>query len=291
MLVTILFCSCSDSEDRRAMSDLQGDYLQSLVQTFEVQTGNGSVELETRAGCTLKINTDQFILNDAEVEGVVAIDLIEIFDRGTMAISGKHTESDSGLLVSGGQFYVSATSKGENLEMRYGYRMTVPVGLAGVDPTGMELFYGERVQNSDQNWSLANGTSDWEGLWLLDDENYGIGVRPFGWFNCDRFANFPGPQKPMEVQVPTGLQASEYNVYLAIKGEPSALGTIRENSTYPLGLDVHLIFLTPDYSTETGLLYATRSIQLADDTIVTFDKEELKSATVDELAIIINALP
>jgi len=292
-ILAFVLIGCLKKEDSKDISQIQQEYLQSLVQEFEVDAADGEVSLESN-GCTILLNTEHFLLEGEKVEGVIDIEFIEIFDRGTMAMTGKHTMSEDGLLSSGGEFFIKAYSGGQELNMSGRGRIEAPISLTGERQDGMMLFYGGDTRMSDEEWSLVEESTFTSWISTLIDVEvpfYNIYFDQLSWFNCDRFTNYPEQNQPFDLVTPQDIREGEYFVYLTIKGEGAALGSVFQDSTYPLGIEVNLIYITSDPDTKGGLLHHIISTEHLEDNQVVFKKEDLQPIDMQQLVTKINSLP
>jgi len=289
LFLIIIVCLLSCKADEDFTSGLKESNLNALVQKYSVDldaVGN-NVIIETDAGCTLRFSSTRFTHEGNPVTGNVDIEVIEIFDKGTMAITGKHTMTDESILISGGEFFVKAYQGDNNLEYDFIYRIVVPTELTGGFTNGMDLFTGGDEQNSSQNWVALPDSTGELGVFSQDgsSETYLLFVTEFQWFNCDKFLDDPRPLIDLDVKVPSPFNQDNSIVYLAIKGEPSSLG-IATQGKYPLGMEAHLIFAS---EVDDALLYQIISGALSEDEYK-FERDKMQSATPAELKEVINNL-
>lgn len=279
------FTSCQDEEP--SSTNLFSKNLQDITQTFTIDLDDqeNSFKFYSDAGCEFRFSKKGFTKNGEVVDGTIKIEIIEIFDKGTMAITGKHTMSGNQILISGGEFLIEATQEEEDLDYQYSYNIRVPTELTGSFNPDMQLFRGVGGQNSQPGWELAPNMSDTFGVFNIDSSAYLLALDDFMWFNCDRFLNDPRELIDLNTTVPGEYEKSNHTVYLSIKNEPSSLG-VATYGTFPLGLDAHLIFIAQE---EDKFVYQILSDKLSEKEYK-FESDKLQTASPKELKDIINNL-
>ena len=284
------FCvlSCSKTEKIEFTLGLQSESLTNLTQSFDINLDNqdNKFTIITEAGCTFQFRKNRFLLDGNQVSGDIQINIVEIFDKGTMCITGKHTMAEESILISGGEFYVNATQDDNDLEYSFIYDVNIPSSLSGPYSTDMELFSGGGDFITSQDWVPLGQVSDERGIFFWDSTNYSVLYNELEWFNCDRYFNDPRPKTALNILVPPQFDATNSTVYLAIKGEPNSLG-IANQGEYPIGLEVQLILLS---EVDNKYFYQILSTTVAEDEEYKFELDLMKSATPDELKQIINDL-
>jgi hypothetical protein len=274
--------------------------------TLDATTGG---LLYGKKGTVLQFINDSFV--DAEgnpVTGEVDIKLIEIFDRSTMVLMRKPTmgrdENDAlSALKSGGQFYIDATQGTKKLTPVKGFTIIAPVDNTGGADDNMRLFTG--IEECDA--VLCNV------VWEEDAADRNVGIdgmqttggsydayyafrNKFGWTNIDRWYNDPRPKTTIFVDVPAGFDNTNCAVFMAYKGQPSALAmfdTFDKNTglfsehygLIPVGLEVHFILVS---IIEDEIHYAVKSATIEEN-----HKEvisEVKMISKDGLIELIDSL-
>jgi len=286
MLMAIGLFSCS--EDEKLTEGLKKQNLESLIQTFtfDLNSSNNDLSVETDAGCRFTFYPSGFECDGMPVTGSVNIDIIEIFDKGTMAITGKHTMTEDAILISGGEFHIRAYQDNKNIDYNRSYIATIPSNLASPFSNEMQLFKGGGDIDTAQDWVLAPNATEQLGLFPQDDSTYFLILDGFEWFNCDRFMNDPRPTTELTIRVPTEFNSQNLTVYLAIQNEESSLG-IANQGVFPIGLDVHLIFIAEQ---DDQFLYQIISTTVSDVDEYTFERKKMQTATPEELKKIVNGL-
>ncbi|MEM9544938.1 MAG: hypothetical protein AAGA77_03150 [Bacteroidota bacterium] len=291
MTISVLFIiSCSDPEIYNSIDDLDSKTQKSLTQTFELDLNdsNTSYVFVTEAGCTVRFPSGKFSQNGNEVVGKINIDVIEIFDKGNMALTGMTTTSYFETLISGGEFFIRAYQDDNELDYDDFYAIKVPTSLTG-GPSNEMMLFSRTFTDLDlgQTWSIAQDIPESMAITLSENqENYSITLRGFGWFNCDRFRNDPGKRITLDILTPAEFNEKNSVVYFAIKNETSSLSNAF-NFPMPKGLEIHLIFIA---SSNEELLYEIISTTASDDLVYVFRQSKMQKASADELRDIINGL-
>jgi hypothetical protein len=295
------------------------------TQVFSVLASDWT-SLEGEQGSTLFFEANSFSTADGtEVTGEVQIQFIEIFDKGSMLVTdmpsiGQRPSGEVAQLISGGEHYVGATQDGEALTMNSSFQLTAPADNTGGADWGMGLFRAEVSggvpaglddqavwveQNTGEADADVADEGDQFGINRGDggdgaETNYWMLSGEFGWTNIDRWYSDPRPKTTINVTVPDGWDDTNSAVYLSYDGEPTALarmdtydgatGYFSEHyGLIPIGLDVHLIFVT---EAEGDWSYAIQAATIVDGHLSSFDSaEDLIETDTDELVNAINALP
>ncbi|RYD93433.1 MAG: hypothetical protein EOP54_19185 [Sphingobacteriales bacterium] len=298
----ILFTSCEDDEagvrgpifdvpTNQEFADLRTTAYNNIKQEFTIDVSQPYTSFTSQKGVLVTLYTGCITKNGAAVTGDIDIEFVEIFDRGTMLATNKTTMglTDTGaqrLLISGGEFYINATQGGVQLQTNCGIQLTVPCALTGGLDEDMLPWEGVVDAAGNVTWEqLFNDF--WGGEGQDGVPFYYAYLDDFGWFNCDKFANFTGPMTDVEIQIPAGYTSLNSTIFIAIEGEPNTLGNL--SGEYPVGLECYLIFVSSDGN--GGWVYAIKSVTLTQDASYTFTAEELDTATYEEVVAFINALP
>ena len=127
--------------------------------------------------------------------------------------------------------------------------------------------------------------------WAISDQ--------FGWSNIDRWYSDPRPKTTIHVDVPDGWDDENSGVFLSYDGE----NTLARFDTYdestelfsehygliPIGLEVHVIFMTESEGTWS---YAIQQTTIVDNHVSVFDDPNaFIEADTDGLIAAIDALP
>lgn len=320
LLVAILAflanCSSEDSEQiRRATSEsftsLRTTSLESKMQNFQFNASEYGV-FTTEKGAQIVIDGNCLMKNGNSISGVVNVEILELYERGSMLIThkptiGKMPNEDMALLLSGGEFYINATHEGDQLEMNCAIQLVVPVSLTNGADNNMTLFCGngwdndcdgvcessiiwEEVQNGNDGVTVTNAD-----LGLV----YMASFSSFGWTNVDKFYTDSRPKTTLQVAVPTGFNNTNSAVYLSYNGEPNALAyldTFNESTglfsehygQIPIGLECHVIFVSEDNG---EWLYAIKNVTISDGDIISILESDLNTTNASEIETLINNLP
>ena len=289
MISIFTIYSCCDSDTTDSIVGLHENMLKSLTQTFEIDIDENSTShsLETDAGCRIWFPSSSFTYQGNEVVGKINIDVIEIFDKGTMALTGMTTTAGNEILISGGEFFIRAYQEENELDFEGTYSIRAPIYLTGNYSDEMTLF--DRVNDPElgETWSLVGDSTNSLRVRLAEgSEDYAISLEGFGWFNCDRFMNDPRFRLPLNIKVPAAYDNENSVVFFAIKTESSSLGDAI-GFPIPRGLGIHLIFIA---DSDDDFLYQIISTTASHDEEYVFERIKMNEASEKELIDIINDL-
>jgi hypothetical protein len=298
-LDSILFPSASD------FMIIKENGLENSTQNFTETAGNGSITLTSAKGVTISINGNCLTKNGNLVTGVIDIEFIELFDKGSMLVTNKPTmgimpSGDHSLLISGGEFFIKATQGGVELATTCNINLVVPASLTnGIDPE-MVLWNGLINQEGELAWEQERdpaGENGKDGI-FAEGNNYYVSFGNFGWTNVDKFYSDPRPKTTILVAVPNGYDNTNSAIYLSYDGEGqnalakldtyTATGLFSEHyGQIPIGLKCHVIFATEDNG---QWRYAIKAVTVAANDIYTFTLAETKIGTEAQLIDEINAI-
>ncbi len=296
----LLLVSCSESEDKTVVSgttisaplkNLFSQNTANLIHTFQLSASDNAVAFTSPNGVSLAIDRACLRKNGASVIGAVDFEYIEIFDKGTMLVTNKTTlglvGTEKHLLTSGGEFYINATQGGVELTLDCSMHLNVPTSLTGGTDFDMGPFSAEVDAEGNIVWNTATSMEMWAGsLAQGGPPMYNAFVGKFGWFNCDKFINFPAGETTITAYVPQEYGNGKSLVFLAVKNFPNALG--QTSGIYPIGLECSLIFVAEENG---NFKYAVKqNIMLTANHQVTFAPSEMATATATEMVTIINAI-
>lgn len=298
----------------QGFTDLKATALENLKQNFHVDV-DGSGTFTTQKGVEITINGSCLANNGNAVTGMVDVEVIELFERGTMLVTNKTTMglSPTGgkeLLVTGGEFFIEATQNGQVLQLICPMQVLVPTALTGGDDNGMTLWDGIIGMDCD----LETGCDDV--TWVeqkRDGQGAGIDIGQgaagqslyaaffsnFGWTNVDRFWSDPRPKTKLWAAVPEGFDNGNCALYLSYNGEAGSLANLdaydsetglfsEHTGIIPIGLECHVIFI----SEENGnWVYAINPVTIIADGTIVIEESDLSTTTESQLITMINALP
>jgi|TARA_R110000744_G_scaffold156572_8_gene272223 hypothetical protein len=295
-------------------TDLKASALENLKQNFQVDV-DGSGTFTTQKGVEITINGSCLANNGNAVTGMVDVEVIELFDRGTMLVTNKTTMglSPTGgkeLLVTGGEFFIEATQNGQVLQLICPMQVLVPTALTGGDDNGMTLWDGIIGMDCD----LETGCDDV--TWVeqkRDGQGAGIDIGQgaagqslyaaffsnFGWTNVDRFWSDPRPKTKLWAAVPEGFDNGNCALYLSYNGEAGSLANLdaydsetglfsEHTGIIPIGLECHVIFISEDNG---NWVYAINPVTIIADGTIVIEESDLSTTTESQLITMINALP
>lgn len=313
LAMSFLSCDNSDSDDTlifppsaTAFKSISSKGVKSATQNFTITAGTGVVTLTSAKGVKLSINGDCLTKNGVAVTGAVAIEYIELFDKGTMLVTNKPTmgvmpDGKKNLLISGGEFFIRATQGGVELKSSCSMNLIVPAALTdGVD-NAMTLWIGAIDEKGELAWEQpkpnADGTGGKGGV-QGEGTNYFVTFGNFGWTNVDRFYSDPRPKTTLLVDAPDGYDNNNSAVYLSYDGEGT--NALAKLDTYtpaglfsehygqiPIGLKCHVIFVTEDNG---QWRYAIKAVTVAANDVYTFTLGETTVGSEAQLVAAINAI-
>lgn len=299
-LSSFLIISCSDTENKivvvgnsisTTLKTLFNQNTSDLIQTFQMSAADNVITITSSQGVKLEITRSCLRKNNLNVTGIVDIEFIEIFDKGTMLVTNKPTlgmvGTEKHLLTSGGEFYINATQGGEQLTLACSLFLNVPTSITGGTDNNMTGFLGNEDANGNIIWDTSTSNEFW-GASLSPGaaETYNTFVSKFGWFNCDKFISFPNGRTKITAYVPQEYGNGKSLIFLAAKNFPNSLG--QTSGTYPIGLECSLIFVAENNG---SFKYAIKqNTVLTANHQVTFEPSEMATETTAEMITIINAL-
>jgi hypothetical protein len=288
---------------------LKTEALASETQTFQITGGSGAANLVSAAGVMLYFDANSFTLNGNPVTGgIIDIKYIEIFDGGTMAVTGIHTmglmpNNQRAMLLSGGAFYINATQNGQQLEMNSPVGLLIPTLLTDENGQGnpnMTLwnFIDGNVWVQENDLTGQNGVFI-EGTGQAGATSYFAYLNNFGWTNVDCFYNDPRAKTTILASIPEGYTNANASVYLHYDGQGNALalldtydettGLFSEHyGQIPIGLQCHIIFVS---EANGQWRYAIKSATISAGAIYYFTLSETNVGSKEQLVDAINALP
>lgn len=153
-------------------------------------------------------------LNGTSVGYPIDVELIELYTPKDMILNRMPTVSDGRLLTTGGEIYIKASYKGEELKVSYFSNFRIEVPAKNPD-TQMGLFVGQQSFTSPRETPFVNWTASRDSVRLggIDSlrqkerytpvliagkEVYQLFPTTLGWINCDKFTNFAGPKTRMK---------------------------------------------------------------------------------------------
>ena len=190
--------------------------------------------------------------NGNTVTGSVLVELVEALEVGDMLWLNKQTLGNDGgqlrPLVSGGQFYLSATQAGQQLDLAPGTTYVSVPANGTPDPT-MQLFSGTVDSEGTIIWDPFADPD----IADLDSSSYSFPNDSLGWVNCDVFMGQGGAQSSVQVTCPAGHSDANTFVWLVfpdansmtqVWGGTSNLFTTGVYYQLPVGMNVTVVALS-----------------------------------------------
>lgn len=225
--------------------------LESKAESFSADATN-SFTITTSGGTELNFPANAFEnSNGTAITGMVDIEVIELLDKRDMLLSNTPTMGNlpgggRAPLISGGQFRITASQNGNEVDLRDGfsYGANVPAPN-GVDPN-MDLFYGS--QNGDTlTWDQSDSSFVWG-----QGNMYQTYFDSLNWINLDYFMDSTGSNSTVQVEVPAGMNNTNCMLFVSFDGQNSLANIYNyDNGVFttapyyslPIGTEVHFIAL------------------------------------------------
>jgi len=222
------------------------------VQKFN-GTANAAFTVTGTKGIKIEFPANAFLdASGNAVTGSVGVTLKEILSKRDILLSGKMTESNKQLLVSGGEFQILAFQNGQQLKLNPAavVNVSVPTKLSS-EPMDLFMFTGTTV--SDSTWMLNQ-----KARVLSTPAYYQFSLPGFGWVNCDYFYNNPNPKTTITaspVYSGTVPNIKDQRAYLIFDNINNVVGlpfevSINKHQSYlnsmPIGLTGKIVILSVD---------------------------------------------
>lgn len=119
-----------------------------------VVSGTKTSVIKGKKGTVLYIDPKAFVTASGENPGnSIEIELKELLSTNDLLRSAAQTVSDGDLLVSGGSYFIGASSNGKALQIKQG--QSLKVEFPKITTENMELFYGEKDSTGTMNWKKS----------------------------------------------------------------------------------------------------------------------------------------
>lgn len=292
LTITIGLSSCSKSSEPQtqvptaaALNSLFNNNLENIKQRATFSAA-GTFTFVSSAGTKLIIDGTGLRKNGNPVTGNVDLEYIELYDKGSMAITNKttmgvDTNGDLVALDSGGEMYTSIKQNGVELTTTTPYTIETPTALTGGTKLGIQPFTGTIDAAGNISWAPALVN---EFFVTTNPDKYNVLLKSFNWFNYDKLPA-TGPRTTISVLVPTEyLNAS--TVFLSTNAQPNSLGGIM--GKWNIGLQCNVIFLAEDNG---NFRYSIKPITVVNNQQVMFNISETSIATAAQMKVILNNLP
>lgn len=147
-------------------SNLKAASIESKKQYFQFNANEFGV-FTTEKGAQIVIDGSCLLKNGNSISGIVDVEMLEFFKRGSMLTTNKPTlgkmpNGDRALLISGGEFYINATHQGDQLQTNCAIQLIVPTGFTNEADNSMTLWCGNGWDNDCDD--LCDDLVVWEEL-------------------------------------------------------------------------------------------------------------------------------
>jgi uncharacterized lipoprotein YajG len=272
--------------------------LENLKQKFTLTAEDGVTTLTSAKGVKLTIDGSCLRKNGNAVTGAVNVEITEIFDAGSMLATdvtstGVMADGNQSVLISAGEFLVTASQGGVQLTTTCGMPIAIPGSLTGGFQAGMELWDLKKQVTGKNAWEKAGRQVDGKG------GVYYTALQGFGYTNVDRFGSDPRPKTTLLATVPAGYNFDNCGIYIHYDNLGSNLANFdkflsatnqftEHYGQIPIGLQAHVIFVTED---QGQFRYAIKAVTVAANDIYNFTLAETVLGTETQMKAAINALP
>ena len=208
-------------------------------------TGAKGIKLDFPANAFLDANGNL-------VTGNVRLSLKEVMSKRDLLLSGKLTESNKQLLISGGEFEILALQGSQLLKLNPAATVNISVPTTfSMEPMDLFVFTGTTV--SDSTWMLNQKIRV-----VTNPTYYQFSLPNFGWVNCDYFYSNPNPKTTITASPAyTGSlpNIKDQRAYLIFDNINNVIGlpfelTINKHQSYlnsmPIGLTGQLVIISVD---------------------------------------------
>lgn len=216
----------------------------------------------------------------------VQVQLIEIFKKGDMILSEKMTSSYGYLLESGGEFFLKATSGGQEVFLNQDYQMIVPIVAATSNPSAMELFVLNLSLPDSATWIPADSSS-----WVSVDTSGTIGGQTYPnynfyfdgltWINCDYFWPNTSPRINLNIEPAlSDVLLTSVRAYLVFNSLNAVLpayaqGTSLKVSNVPTGETATIVIIGMN---STQFYVGTKAITITNSNTITVPMSAVSEA-------------
>lgn len=254
LLVSILFgCKKDKANDDNTLTLAEFNSKFTVPTQKFNGTGGAAFSITGAKGMKFDFPANAFIDNNGNpVAGNVVVSLKEVLSKKDIVLSGKVTESNGQLLITGGEFQILASQNGQALRLNPAVTVNVKVPTT-LNTDAMNLFVWAPAGVSDSTWVL-----DQKARVVSSPDFYQFNLPSFGWVNCDYFYTNPNPKTTITATpvysgaVPSIKDQRAYMVFDDLKtvaGLPFVLSINKHRSyenSMPIGLKGKLIILSTD---------------------------------------------
>jgi len=283
-----------------------GDLMAAFAPESQIETFNFNEDV----GGTLVTSLDtRFVFNpnsmttldNQMVDGMITIEIIELYSKADIIRFGAHTMSNGQVLRSAGEFLVKATQNGQELKIADGntYNIQIPNNnpdpemlLFDLDESGDLPTWIEISPNSQNNW-VTQG--EWE-----DSLDFGFGyyiiTDRFSWINCDAFANYPPdelttvsvavPEEYTNTNTVVFLVFDDENTVIQLWGNPATMMFTSQN--IPIGVDVTVIVMS-SVGDETNPQFQYEVIETTTEADQIINSTPV-DATIEEIEMVLDGI-
>lgn len=298
-LIAAILISCFTACKKDGVQNNQKLSLSEFNDKFSVPTQNFNGVAGTAFSITgakgIKIDFPANAFLDASgnpVTGNIKLALKEVLSKRDILLSGKMTESNGQILISGGEVQILALQNGQLLKLNPASPTTVKVPTT-LSTQPMDLFVFAPTTVSDSTWI----TNDKFRV-TTSPSYYEFSLPNFGWINCDYFYSNPNPKTTLTASpVYTGVTPSikEQKAYLVFDNINSVIGlpfvlAINKHRSYlssmPIGLSGKLIIIS--VGMDDTIYFGYTNFTVSNDLHINVAVAAADQATIDAFLSTIN---
>lgn len=269
-----------DAEPEQVVLDFVKDR-EADKQDFSVSATSSQTIVGTE-GTQITVPANAFVDMDGNpVTGPVDVSLIEVYKKSDMVINAKPTISDGKVLVSGGEFSISATAGGNVVRIADGKTLSVSVPATTNDPD-MGIFIGSTDDSGNFDWDEYFGcTMDSS----FQNSGYFLNIDTLSWINVDKFYN--STNTDMTINLPNGFSTEKALTYVVFNDINSVIqaydsdgGESYDLARMPLGESITIFSMA---GKDDKLYATTTTLTVTSNVTVDLTYTELTQSEIDVL--------
>ncbi|WP_316772159.1 hypothetical protein [Pedobacter frigiditerrae] len=219
------------------------------------------------------------------VSGNVKLSLKEVLSKRDILLSGKFTESNGQLLVSGGEFQILALQNGQLLKLNPAATVNINVPTT-LSTAPMDLFEFKQTVASDSTWMLNQ-----KARVVTTPAYYQFSLPNFGWVNCDYFYSNPNPKTTVTagpIYAGAAPSIKDQRAYLIFDNINNVIGlpfvmSVNKHQSYlnsmPIGMTGKLIIISVDMNDK--IYFGATSFTVSSDLNLNIPVSLATQSTID----------
>lgn len=222
--------------------------------------------------------------NNESVDFPIDIEILEVYSVSEMIFNNVPTTSNGSLLVSGGEFKLTASKNGSDLSLSSSISVNVPTTSPD---NNMELFFGNEQTDGTVNWfpapvdSIKFDSSTVNSLYT-SPSFYQIQTTNLGWINCDYFYRSTGSKSTISFEsADESISISYIKKYIYFPSINSLANVYGSTFEVDNNIEAYFIGISADEN-ETPYLFISDKVNVNGATTISID---LKETTESQLQI------